>query len=190
MLGLLANHHALWILIALAATGCTGFRHAAPGVYRSPFQREEQLIQRIEDHRIRTVLCLRGGNGARLSERACHLSATEFVAVPISAKAAPSADALLAIWHAAEHAERPVLVHCRAGVDRTGLACALFVLHDTGDLERARAQLDFWSYGHVPLFGTEAMDAVLDAFAPYAERMSFPEWVERIYRPERTAARL
>lgn len=175
----------LWLFLSAAlATSCTGFHEAAPGVLRSPFAREEQLIRRIGDHGVRTVLCLRGGNAARLTERACLVDDVEFVAVPISAKRPPPPAALLRIWQLAEQAERPILMHCRAGVDRTGLAAALFVLHDTGgNFDAARRQLSLWHYGHLAAFGTEAMDDVLDAYEPHAATMSFPEWVEQVYEP-------
>ena len=169
---------------SLIAASCTGFREAAPGIFRSPFTREEQLIRRIERHDIRTVVCLRGGRTARLSERATLATDSEFVMVPISAKRAPHPDALRALWRVAAEAERPLLVHCRAGVDRTGLATALIVLHDTGDLEQARSQLAFVPHGHVAAFGTEAMDEVLDGYAPYADRMTFPRWVDEVYAAE------
>ena len=169
---------------ALVACSCTGFREGAPGAFRSPFAREEQLIRRIERHDIRTVVCLRGGRTARLSERATLATDAEFVMVPISAKRAPHPDALRALWRVASEAERPLLVHCRAGVDRTGLAMALVVLHDTGDLAKAREQLAFVPYGHIAAFGTEAMDQVLDRYEPYADRMTFPRWVDEVYAAE------
>src|SRR5690606_7068908 len=94
-----------------------------------------------------------------------------------------SPETLLALWHAAARAPRPLLVHCRAGVDRPGLASALIVLHDTGDLERARGQLALLPYGHLGAFGTEKMGEVLDAYAPHHGTLSFPDWVTTVYAP-------
>ena len=171
-------------MISLLAASCTGFRQGMPGVFRSPFLREEQMIHRIEQHHIRSVLCLRGGKTAQQSRRAAVAAGASFAAVPISAKRAPSPDALLAMWHFADTAERPILVHCKAGVDRTGLALAILALHDTGDMALARAQLTFFTAGHVAAFGTEAMDRVLDQYEPFCGILSFPAWVERVYAVE------
>jgi len=161
---------------------CTGFREGAPGLFRSPQPKEELLIQRIEDHGIRSVVSMRGGRSARMSERATLVSDTRFYQVPISAKRPVRPEALRELWRIARHAPRPLLVHCRAGVDRTGLAMALFVLHDTDDLDAARAQLALIPNGHLAAFGTEEMDYVLDSYAEFHGVMSFPDWIERVYR--------
>jgi protein tyrosine phosphatase (PTP) superfamily phosphohydrolase (DUF442 family) len=174
----------LLIVTLLLLTACTGFRESMPGVFRSPFAREEQMIRRLQDNQIRSVLCLRGGQTARQSERSAMAAGAAFVAVPISAKRPVPPAALLAIWDVAENAERPVLVHCRAGVDRTGLALAIIALHDTGDLLLARQQLSFFTAGHLAAFGTEAMDRVLDQYEPFCGVLSFPAWVERVYAVE------
>jgi protein tyrosine phosphatase (PTP) superfamily phosphohydrolase (DUF442 family) len=155
-----------------------------PGVFRSPFAREEQMIRRIEHHGIKSVLCLRGGRSARQSERATMGGGAIFTAVPISAKSAPSPDALLRLWNVAETAERPIMVHCLAGVDRTGLALAIIALHDTGDLNLARKQLAFIPNGHIAAFGTEAMDRVLDDYSPFHNVLPFPAWVVQVYTAE------
>ncbi len=166
----------------LLCTCCTGFRESKPGVFGAPFIREEQMITRINEHQIRSVLCLRGGNSVRQSKRATIAANASFIQVPISAKSLPHPDALLSIWHVAAAAERPVMVHCRAGVDRTGLALALIALHDTGSMSRARVELAFTTNWHIKAFGTEAMDQVLDQFEPFCGIMSFPSWVDRVYR--------
>ena len=134
------------LLLLAALVSCTGFREGAPGLFRSPQPSEETLIQRIEDHGIRTVVSMRGGRNARIAARAALVADLDHVAIPISAKRPVPPDALLQLWEAAREAERPILVHCRAGVDRTGLAMAVLVLHDTDDLvaalQRASAAME------------------------------------------------
>ena len=175
------QHH-LVLILTLFCTCCTGFRESKPGVFGAPSTREEQMISRINEYRIKSVLCLRGGQSVRQSKRATLAANAAFIHVPISAKSLPHPDALLAIWQVAVAAERPVMVHCRAGVDRTGLALALIALHDTGSLSTARVELAFTTNWHLKAFGTEAMDQVLDQFEPFSGIMSFPSWVDRVYR--------
>jgi predicted protein tyrosine phosphatase len=174
------------LTLLLLTTACTGFREGMPQVFRSPFAREEQMIHRIEANHIRSVLCLRGGDTARQSSRAALATGAAFTAVPMSAKRAPSPETLLALWQFAATAERPVLVHCRAGVDRTGLALAIIALHDKGDLALAREQLSFFTAGHLAAFGTEAMDRVLDQYEPFHGVLDFPTWVQQVYASDYT----
>lgn len=176
---------ARWPLLVLLLAGCTGFREVRPGVFRSPQPSEERLARRIDEHGIQSIVALRGmGDGVAASARAAEGAGIMFWNVPMSATRLPSPATLLELWRVAEQAPRPVLLHCRAGVDRTGLASALFVLHDTGDLAMARAQLSWLPYGHVGLFGTGAMDEVLDRYAPHHGSLSFPDWVTRVYAVE------
>lgn len=172
------------VLLLLGLPACTGFRLATEGVYRSPQPGEDQLARRIEDHGIRTVVCLRGdGPPTASSARATEGAGATFWNVPMSATRLPRPDTLLELWRVAESAERPLLLHCRAGVDRTGLAAALVVLHDTDDLGAARAQLALVPNGHLGMFGTEAMGEVLDRYEQHAETMRFPDWVRNVYAP-------
>lgn len=170
------------LLLATLLPACTGFTGIGQDVFRSPQPGEDQLYRRIAAHGIRTVACLRGeGEPSQASARATIASGATFVSVPMSATRPPRPDTLLQLWRLAATAERPLLLHCRAGVDRTGLAAALVVLHDTGDLSQARGQLALVPYGHLGAFGTQAMDDVLDAYEPYADRMAFPDWVQQVY---------
>jgi len=166
--------------LILLFAACTGYHEGMPGVFRSPFQREEQLLRRLEDDQIKTILCLRG-TGKRQSMRAADAHDAAFVFLPFSAKRLPRPDTLRQLWQFAETAERPVLVHCRAGVDRTGLALAVIELHDSGDLDRARSHLSFVPYGHIPAFGTDNMDRVLDLYEPFVGKLPFPVWIDRVY---------
>jgi protein tyrosine/serine phosphatase len=152
-----------------------------PGsIYRDRQPAEDDLVARVEDYGIKTVVALRG-RGSAPARRAALATGITFIGLPMSARRLPTVDELLQLWTTIATAERPMLFHCRAGVDRTGLASALAVLHDTDDLAAARAQLALIPYGHLGWFGTAAMDEVLDRYEPWHGTMSFPEWVEQIY---------
>jgi protein tyrosine/serine phosphatase len=178
------------LLLAGVTAGCTGFRTVRPGVFRSPQPGEDQLARTIAAHDIRTVVCLRGnGDPSAASARAATAAGATFWQVPLSAVRRPPPATLLELWRVADQAPRPLLLHCRAGVDRTGLAAAIVVLHDTGDLSAARQQLALLPHGHLGIFGTEAMDEVLDGYERHAAQMSFPDWVRDVYAAEFDAPR-
>jgi protein tyrosine phosphatase (PTP) superfamily phosphohydrolase (DUF442 family) len=170
-----------WSMALLLLASCTGFREVVPGVYRDRQPAEDELSAAIEHHGIRTVVMLRRlTEGSAPTRRAALAADIAFVNVPMSAQRLPPADTLLALWDAIDTAERPLLLHCRAGVDRAGLASALVVLHDTGDLAAARGQLALVPYGHTG-WGTSAMDEVLDLYEPSHGAMPFPQWVREVY---------
>jgi protein tyrosine phosphatase (PTP) superfamily phosphohydrolase (DUF442 family) len=182
---------AFLLLAATSLAGCTGFREVrTAGVYRSPQPDEDGLARTIQEYGIRTVVCLRGdGDGKAATHRAALGTGATFRNVPMSATRPPRPETLLELWDVAARAERPLLLHCRAGVDRTGLASALVVLHDTGDLAAARGELALLPHGHLGMFGTQAMDEVLDRFELHAATMSFPAWVRDVYAAEFARAR-
>jgi protein tyrosine/serine phosphatase len=167
---------------------CTNFHSVEDGrFYRSGQMHEIQLRRWIEEHRLRTVVRLRGRGPGDASYEASSAPAKEagiaFVQIPMSANEYPSREQLLALWDLFEHGEYPMLVHCRGGADRSGLASALYLLQRTGDLELARAQLAFFPYLHLGWGRTGRLPEVLDRYAPYHGRMSFPDWVREVYEP-------
>jgi len=63
-------------------------------------------------------------------------------------------------------ASRPVLIHCKAGADRTGLAAALWkVIIDREPKSRAKKQLSI-RFGHMPFGPTTAMDNFFTEWQP------------------------
>lgn len=66
-------------------------------------------------------------------------------------------------------AAKPILIHCRSGADRTGLASALFVAAVAGQGEEAAEDQLSLRYGHfaVPYFGTYEMDLSFETMEPW-----------------------
>ena len=67
-----------------------------------------------------------------------------------------------------QKAEKPVLIHCKSGSDRSGLVSALYVaaIAKLGE-DAAESQISF-RYGHIPLSisAPYAMDRSFEAFEP------------------------
>ncbi|MCA8942906.1 MAG: tyrosine-protein phosphatase, partial [Planctomycetes bacterium] len=140
------------LILALATlAACSNLHEVDPGAYYRCGQLDaDGFRQVIRDHGIRTVVRLRGGAVGEPEYDAAHTPAEEagaaFVHIQMSALSLPSRETLLRIWETFDTAERPLLVHCKAGADRTGLASAIYVLHETGDLRKAREQLHVLPY--------------------------------------------
>jgi len=82
--------------------------------------------------------------------------------------------------------EYPVMMHCKSGADRAGMASALFlILHEGQPVSTARHQLSI-RYGHFRQGKTGILDALFDAYMadnPNDER-PFMDWVLSDYDPD------
>lgn len=141
-----------------------------PGLlYRSATLSADRMQRLIDETGVRTIVTLRGGEGREWFENQREVATrngVEFVALPLSATEIPSNEDLENLVFLLEQAPRPILVHCKAGADRAGLAAAIFQHAILGKSEdEARGQLSF-AYGHFPWFGsqTAAMGYAFDRF--------------------------
>ncbi len=84
----------------------------------------------------------------------------------MSANKSPSVAEMKQLVALMRNAPKPLLVHCKNGSDRSGLAAALYLLAvENRPAEVAAGQLSLW-YGHFPWLTsrTGAMDAALADF--------------------------
>lgn len=143
-----------------------------PGeMYRSAQLNITSLDSYQRTYGIRTILNLRGDNtGSAWYDAEKRFAATRgltMVDFRMSSKRElnqPQVQQLIALMRAAP---KPILIHCRQGADRTGLAVALYMaaLHGA-DEETAEAQLSL-RYGHIPwISAARAMDVTFEAMEP------------------------
>lgn len=171
-----------------------GNRHIViPGeIYRSAQPSPSTLRSWAEELGLRSVINLKGdttgrnaarGEQARVSQEAGFV----FHYVRMSAQRLPSRGELLDLIDAIESAERPTLLHCQAGIDRTGLASAIAILlaDESPEVARRQFSLGFGYPGR--LLGSELPD-VIDAYGRWlADRgrehspATLREWVEHDY---------
>lgn len=153
--------------IYLAAIQMTGnFAVVVPGeVYRSNQPSPAQIEAYAGRYGIRTIINLRGRDETAAWYRQEAATAARLglnlVDFPMQADRrldARAADELVALLR---DAPRPLLIHCRSGADRTGLASVIYLARIANvDEETAEAQLSV-RYGHIgiPLLSpTYAMD--------------------------------
>lgn len=128
-------NRAIWVLLAsVLLGGCrlsANFHEIDPGkFYRSAQLTEAELRESIDRAGIRTIINLRGSNPGSdwydAEARVARERGVRLVDIGMSAKRLPHRADLLKLLDAYREAERPLLVHCLAGADRTGEAAAIY----------------------------------------------------------------
>lgn len=138
----------------------------------------------------RSVVSLRAGRGIGslpLELEACSGAGLTYYNLVLRARSLPARDDLRATVHQLQIMERPILLHCLSGADRSGFAAALILmLAQNNPLTEARRQLSL-RYGHNPLGKAGVLDAFFDAYELDAKLNPMPlaEWIETRYDPIR-----
>lgn len=172
----------------------TNREEIAPGVWRSNQPGPGQLARFARRHGIRTVLNLRGAEPLAhylFEEAVCARMGLELVDLRLSAKGKNTAAQLLSLLDQFDSAERPMLIHCKSGADRTGLASAFYLMHvENKSAAEARSHLS-WRYMHQSVGKTGHLDAIMDLIeADMAkEPMTLRRWLETRYDQDRVKAR-
>ncbi|EPR43084.1 protein tyrosine/serine phosphatase [Desulfovibrio sp. X2] len=137
--------------------------------YRSAQMDRDELEHYVRAFGIRTVVNLRGGQrGAAWYDEevaTCRALGVGHVDIALSATSAPAPAKLRRLLSIFRSAPRPILVHCKSGADRSGLAAALWKLVIDGESAKSAARQLSLRYGHMPLGPTQAMDRCLDRLA-------------------------
>lgn len=147
------------------------FHEVLPGrFYRSAQLSPEELGRYIDEYKIKTVINLRGANPAAAWYRAEEAMAVQHgakeVSFEMSARKFLGMDRTFQLLELMRNAEGPVLVHCRSGADRTGLAALLYLQQIAGvDEETAEWQLSpLFGHLNLPFLKEYAMDDTWEAF--------------------------
>jgi protein tyrosine/serine phosphatase len=177
----------------IAAGG--NFHEVIPGVvYRSSQPSPEQLVGLVKEHGIRTVVNLRGSCDQapwymQESRATLQLDLSQ-EDLPFSAGRLPSVPVIRELVNVLDHSERPILLHCYQGIDRTGMASTMALLLYTDiSLDKAMKQLGP-RYGHLRLGRTGNIDRFFELYAEWLAEMGYPHtsanfrhWVEQEYCP-------
>jgi hypothetical protein len=173
-----------------------------PGrVYRSAQLSATQLREFIRSRGIRTVVNLRGccSDFDWYTEecRATHELNVAQEDVTLSAQRLPAPSELRRLIEVLDRAEYPIVLHCRQGADRTGLAAGIYLLlHTDADLPTARRQCSP-RYAHFAVLATAAMDRFFDMYDDWLKQRGtthapdlFRIWTATDYRPDPAPARI
>ncbi|QFY59967.1 protein tyrosine phosphatase [Rhizobium grahamii] len=155
----------------LAATD--NFHAVIPGeVYRSSQPSAKSIANFEQEYGIKTILNLRGVSddkawyAAEVAQaKALNITHIDFGISAAKELTPEKAQALIEIMR---NAPKPILIHCRSGADRTGLAAALYLAAIAKTNEQtAEGQMSIF-YGHIslPISRAFAMDRTFEKMEP------------------------
>jgi protein tyrosine/serine phosphatase len=158
----------------VAATHLNNNFHAVVDgkLYRSAQPSADEIRVYRKKYHIATIINLRGKSSGQAwydtEVRTADELGIRHIDFPMSARRELTQAQSLALIALMKSAPKPILVHCRAGSDRTGLASALYLaaLAKAGE-ETSETQLSI-RFGHfaIPVLGTYDMDRTFEAMEP------------------------
>jgi len=159
------------------------------GVYRSGQPSPKLLEHYIIKHKIKNIINLRYSDTSDqdiylMQKNLCHKHNTNMISIPISARRLPEKNKLKLILDTIKKIQKPFLVHCKTGADRTGFFMALYTFYNTNDIELAKKQLSL-KYLHISYSST----GILDYFFNLIENLELKnteleDWIDKKYDPQ------
>jgi uncharacterized protein (TIGR01244 family) len=155
-------------------------------LYRSNHPLPWQLRDAQRRLGLKTVINLRGERvdcgSDRLGRAAAAALGLAHIDAPFESRGAPHKDRILRLAEILRTAPEPILIHCKSGADRTGLAAGLWLLLQGRPPEEAAAQLSL-RFGHVRQSRTGILDAFFARFAEArrATGKPFLDWLREDY---------
>jgi uncharacterized protein (TIGR01244 family) len=155
-------------------------------LYRSNHPLPWQMRDAARRLGLRTVVNLRGERRDCGSDRLGRAAAAELgllhVDAPFESRGAPHKDRILRLAEIFASVPEPVLIHCKSGADRTGLAAGLWLLLQGRPVEEAARQLSL-RWGHVRQSRTGILDAFFARYAADTRSRPKPflDWLREDY---------
>lgn len=175
------------VVCTLSLAACANLAVVDEGrCYRGAQLAPERLESLIERWQLRTVLNLRGpAPGERWYDEeveVCRRAGVLHESVRWSATRWPEPQEILDVLDVFDRAPAPLLVHCRMGADRAGLASALYRIHVKGEGACHAATELTWKHGHLGrLGGTGELDAFVALYARTGGGKDLRRWLREDY---------
>jgi protein tyrosine/serine phosphatase len=191
--GLLDRFYNFWVDQGFLRVFWANAAEIAPQVYRAN-QPDAARLAKLKAKGLRAVLYLRGSHNSvpfRAEERICADMGLDLHVLNLSSHRLPDPQRVLDLIDLFRRIDRPFLIHCRAGADRTGLASAIYLLAIEGrSVAEARSMLSA-RFGHWSLSSTGILDQMVHAYAAARSEtgITFEDWVRKDYDPAGLTAR-
>lgn len=172
----------------------SNWAQVAPGVWRSN-QPSPGRLRALHRRGFRTILTLRGQKKhsfALLETEACADLGLRLVTCGMSATSLSPPERMLELLDVFDRIERPFLIHCKSGADRTGLAAAMYLLHyDLAEPDVAARQLH-WRFMHYASSRAGILDHAIAAYGKARRAaggtLALRDWLGQGYDPEALTA--
>lgn len=140
----------------LACLRLTGNVHPviADQVYRSEQLGAKHLQQVIQTNQIKTIIDLAPIDTLQNEEHIAHIDHLTYIYFPLQSMGITPARQLKQLTYYLQTAKRPLLIHCKAGADRTGLASAMVLILENAPIETAMKQVNLIRYGIINIHST------------------------------------
>jgi protein tyrosine/serine phosphatase len=177
--------HFNWLDHGILRIRWHNFDEIAPGAYRSNHPNQKRFAA-YAAMGIKTILNLRGvalQPHYLFEVESCQNLGLTLVNNQMAARRAPRVIELTDLLDSFATMERPFLMHCKSGADRTGLAAAIYLmLYEGASLEIARQQLSF-RYIHIRRTQTGILDHFLDVYGARNAQspIAIDEWIRNEY---------
>lgn len=156
--------------------------------YRSNQPFPWQILADKNKRGVKTIINLRGIRNCSsffLEKETCEKHNIKLINFPVTSRAAPKAETILAAKKLFNEIEYPIIMHCKSGADRAGLMSALYlILHKNVSVIEAKKQLSF-KYLHIKHAKTGILDAFFDNYIKENKNKDFLDWVKNDYNPEK-----
>ncbi|MES2905938.1 MAG: sulfur transferase domain-containing protein [Pseudomonadota bacterium] len=155
------------------------------GAWRGP-QPNPFHLRRLARQGLKTIVNLRGNTvygSYALEKEAAEKLSLKLIDFQLYSGAAPHKEQIHALQKIFREAEKPMLLHCKSGADRSGLAAVLYlVLEENVPVKDALRELSF-KYGHVKSGRTGILDLFFENYLRDNKKtpMPFMQWVDEVY---------
>lgn len=155
--------HALFVEHTILNIFWKNFHEIEKGVYRSAQMNPFTLRKYIKKYNLKLILSFRKNSDplSQMERDICKEMGVEFWHLSFSSRTLPKKHEVIKLKEMFTNIKKPVLMHCKAGADRTSFAAILYLYFNGYDLQKAMdEQLSFWKYGHI----TNSRAGIIDYF--------------------------
>lgn len=171
--------HIFFLFLLLVLAGCNFHEVDRGQLYRSPQLDKEQFQEAIDKLGVKTIINLRGDSDKAWYKDEVLVAKKNgvlLIDIGMSARRLPHREDLIKLLDAFRNAPRPILIHCKAGVDRTGEASALYQMIYMGKSKEEALEMLSPKFAHFEKFKPAKRYFIRDVWQG-------EDWARRDYDP-------